>query len=97
MLQPSTLFSKWDLGLCLLCVNLAAVVCGVSQPPGMNICVKQKKLDEKGGRVNWGEATGDRDLDVEGGVARTMVSDVCLARLIRQSAFFMYMCVFLYL
>lgn len=25
---------------------------GVSQPPGMNTCVKQKKLDEEGGRVS---------------------------------------------
>lgn len=33
------------------------MVCGVSQPPGMNICVKQKK-DEKGGRVNGGSQLG---------------------------------------
>lgn len=33
-------------------MHLTAVLCGVSRPPGMNVCVKQKKLDEEGGRVN---------------------------------------------
>lgn len=37
---------------CVPCAHLTAVLCAVSQPPGMNICVKQKKLVEEGGRVN---------------------------------------------
>lgn len=54
--------------------------CGLSQPPGMNSSVKQKKLDMEGGRVSE-----ERGLEL---VVRRLglglggwapVSDVCLA------------------
>lgn len=48
--------------VCRMCVHHTAVLCGVSQSPEMNICVKQKKLDEEGGRVNE-----ERGLWVENG------------------------------
>lgn len=47
----------------------------------MNTCVKQKKLDEEGGRVGqWGKGIGVGDGEGELGVERwAPVSDVCLA------------------
>ena len=80
-----------------VCVHLIAVLCGVSQPPGMNIRVKQKKQDEKGGRVNEGRGFGLVVMD-EGGGGGGGSSVRCLSGLpgLTDGLFHVHVCLFLY-
>ena len=66
-------------------------LCGIIQPPEMNTCVKQKKLDEQGGGVSEGSRGLALVIGRAGGWAP--VSDVCLVCQALRMLSFMCVCV----